>query len=236
MRTVVQENSNAENHITMFFDEMNILKSEKQARIKTAMVILKKMNGFYIDLYNDILNGIYLHGISEQDYIERLVDIYLQAAEYTDKSIVYDEAIINKAQRFATYITSTNRKDLTFENDPELQGMIMMGVPIPEKRLPRYIKDEFSEDSWRAVNAATNESIYLNNYVRHKKKAEQHQLTHTWETMKDEYVRPTHVSADGQTVPINEPFIVGGYKLMFPGDDSMGASPNETVNCRCWEL
>lgn len=45
--------------------------------------------------------------------------------------------------------------------------------------------------------------------------------------------RQAHKDADGQTVPIDEPFIVGGEKLMHPGDSSMGASAKNTINCRC---
>jgi len=54
-----------------------------------------------------------------------------------------------------------------------------------------------------------------------------------WKSHKDELTRPTHAKADGQTVPIHEPFAVGGYLMMFPGDTSLGAPPQEVVNCRC---
>lgn len=55
----------------------------------------------------------------------------------------------------------------------------------------------------------------------------------SWKAFGDNKVRPTHKKAAGQTVPINEPFIVGGYKLMFPCDTSLGAGAEEIVNCRC---
>lgn len=54
-----------------------------------------------------------------------------------------------------------------------------------------------------------------------------------WKTFGDSRVRSTHREAAGQTVPINEPFIVGGSQLMFPCDTSLGASAAEVVNCRC---
>lgn len=54
-----------------------------------------------------------------------------------------------------------------------------------------------------------------------------------WRAHKDELTRATHARADGQTVPVDEPFIVGGYALMFPGDTSLGAPPQEIANCRC---
>lgn len=52
-----------------------------------------------------------------------------------------------------------------------------------------------------------------------------------WIATEDERTRPDHADADGQTVPINEPFDVGGYEMMFPGDEN--APAEEVVNCRC---
>lgn len=52
-----------------------------------------------------------------------------------------------------------------------------------------------------------------------------------WVTRHDDRVRFTHKLADGQTVPRDMPFLVGGYTLRFPGDRS--AEYGEVVNCRC---
>lgn len=54
-----------------------------------------------------------------------------------------------------------------------------------------------------------------------------------WVSARDARVRKTHASADGQKVEADEPFVVGGSKLLFPGDSSMGAAAKEIVNCRC---
>jgi hypothetical protein len=43
--------------------------------------------------------------------------------------------------------------------------------------------------------------------------------------------RPAHAAASGQEVGVDEPFIVGGEKLMYPGDPA--GSPGNTINCRC---
>lgn len=45
--------------------------------------------------------------------------------------------------------------------------------------------------------------------------------------------RPTHVEHDGQTVPVDEPFDIGGVKFMYPTDDSLGAGPEDIINCHC---
>lgn len=53
-----------------------------------------------------------------------------------------------------------------------------------------------------------------------------------WISAADERVRPDHVAANGQTVGYDEPFIVGGEQLWFPGDRENG-SPGNTIQCRC---
>lgn len=59
------------------------------------------------------------------------------------------------------------------------------------------------------------------------------QLRRRWQATKDLRTRHAHAMADGQIVAVNEPFTVGGEKLMFPGDDSLGASAGNVYNCRC---
>lgn len=49
----------------------------------------------------------------------------------------------------------------------------------------------------------------------------------------DGHTRPEHRDADGQKVGMEEAFIVGGSKMMFPGDTSLGASASMTIGCRC---
>lgn len=60
--------------------------------------------------------------------------------------------------------------------------------------------------------------------------------TKTWHSMGDDKVRFTHThsSLDGQTVPIDQPFVsISGARLLRPHDTSLGAPLSETVNCRC---
>ena len=57
--------------------------------------------------------------------------------------------------------------------------------------------------------------------------------TKEWQDTGDGRTRPDHAAADGQTVPIDQPFIVGGYQMMRPGDSSMGAPASQVIRCRC---
>lgn len=53
----------------------------------------------------------------------------------------------------------------------------------------------------------------------------------TWHARDDSATRPGHKRADGQTVFVNQPFIVNMEALMAPGDPS--GSPANVINCRC---
>lgn len=52
-----------------------------------------------------------------------------------------------------------------------------------------------------------------------------------WISTQDSRTRETHREADGQRVPLEAPFKVGGFPLMFPGDPT--GPPQETIQCRC---
>jgi hypothetical protein len=60
------------------------------------------------------------------------------------------------------------------------------------------------------------------------------QIRRRWICTKDSRTRLDHGMADGQiVVGTKKPFKVGGYKMMFPGDSSLGAPGHEIYNCRC---
>lgn len=54
-----------------------------------------------------------------------------------------------------------------------------------------------------------------------------------WETIGDGKVRVSHQIARGQIQPIEEPFVLEGGLLQYPGDGSLGADLGEIINCRC---
>jgi len=55
-----------------------------------------------------------------------------------------------------------------------------------------------------------------------------------WLSTIDSRTRPTHRAADGQRVGVTDPFMVGGFPLMFPGDPAGPAG--EVIQCRCTTL
>jgi predicted HTH domain antitoxin len=134
----------------------------------------------------------------------------------------------------------------TIAND-NTQGIVEGMREVIVKRAHTELQTSITED-----DKDTAEELYLlsNDYTtykvsEHMKDGDKEKLwllailasaTKTWVTMGDNRVRDWHVKADGQTVPINEPFVSGGQLLMYPGDMSLGASLENILNCRCSAL
>ena len=53
-----------------------------------------------------------------------------------------------------------------------------------------------------------------------------------WLSTADSRTRASHRVADGQTVPLDQPFRVGGFLLDHPAD-SISVAPHEVIGCRC---
>ncbi|MBO6271860.1 hypothetical protein J6O48_03665 [bacterium] len=218
-----------------YFDEMQILKSEKEKRVKLSKKMKKMVENFFVKQLAAILAGAFLHTISSEDFKEELFDIYITMMSQADKSLASDKEVSAKAQRFAEYIEETTEKTYqkaTGNGRFELSRQI--GVAMLKEDIPDVINKVLSPE--RALEIALNETNWIYNYIQHQNIKASGQLTHTWLSQEDERVRPSHAAADGQTVPIDQPFIVGGYQLLFPGDDSLGADIKETILCRCVEV
>lgn len=55
-----------------------------------------------------------------------------------------------------------------------------------------------------------------------------------WVATMDDRTRAAHLDADGQRVPMDEPFVVDGEELDYPGDPN--GSPENTISCRCTSI
>lgn len=93
--------------------------------------------------------------------------------------------------------------------------------------------DDFYTSKDRATMLACNEANYIGNDTNYNIAKYQGYRHKQWLTMKDEKVRIAHALVDGQTVGIDDYFIVGGYEMLYPMDTSRGATPDMTQNCRC---
>lgn len=60
------------------------------------------------------------------------------------------------------------------------------------------------------------------------------EMDKVWRRSGKRHPRVSHAFADGQRVPVDEPFLVGGVKLMHPHDPAAPAA--HTINCGCIAL
>lgn len=215
--------------IESWIDEMNILKADKRKRIDTAKSLDKELGKFFIRQLSDFERGVFLTEISSESYRDMLMDLYMT---YSDS--VTDEWMLNKSRRFADQIQNTTESTIRgIEGGSAFAATLLFGSPIKRKDIPKKVLETLSQD--RATRIAMNETNIIHNY-KHHMELRKTQITHTWDATLDEVTRPHHWEADGKTVPINEPFIIAGERLMFPGDDSLGATAKNLINCRCIEL
>lgn len=113
-----------------------------------------------------------------------------------------------------------------------LQGKSIKGMADDlQTRIPTMNRDSAIRTARTAVTNAQNAGRQ-DSYVAAEKMGIE--MEREWVSALDARTRPEHAEADGQVVGVDEPFTVGGEKLMFPGDRS-GSGWN-IYNCRCTQI
>lgn len=128
-------------------------------------------------------------------------------------------------------ITETTRQAIV----GTLRDGVAEGEGIPQ--LARRVKDTYVNFTMsRAVTIARTETIAASN-LGSRAGALYTGLTleKFWIATSDRRTREWHDVADGQTTPMDEPYVVRGERLMFPGDGSLGATASNLIMCRCVE-
>lgn len=97
----------------------------------------------------------------------------------------------------------------------------------------KHSREEFYRSEDRAMLVAENEANSAINYFEYKEAVAGGKKRKQWITQRDDRVRDTHKEVNGETIPIDNAFIVGDSLMAFPKDTSYGASINEIAGCRC---
>lgn len=105
-----------------------------------------------------------------------------------------------------------------------------------ERRISNVYTNDFAASTGRARRIARTEVIAASNLgSRVGAKATGLPMEKEWIATRDDRTRDDHANADGQRRKLDDPYVVGGEQLMFPGDASLGARASNIVNCRCVE-
>lgn len=168
--------------------------------------------------------------IEMTDRLEKQIKAILDWYAEFDMDFVLWNLLYNKF--YVTYITIVREyaKNATYV---ELySGEFAMNMMNSSRN---HIGEEYIYSFERARNAARNEVNKVMNKKRHDDYLVTGNWQHQWITILDGKERDSHAMAAFQIQPINAPFIVGGYRMMHPGDTSLGAPAEEIINCRCME-
>ena len=107
------------------------------------------------------------------------------------------------------------------------------GVEVIGKKIRDQGKPFNSFNRYRSNTIARTETHNAASYANHKvvESLNIPDVQKRWTTTLDPRSRTTHVQANGQTVGMDEDFVVGGRQMAYPGDPRGGAG--NVINCRC---
>jgi hypothetical protein len=231
-------NMENQSYYARYFAPMKISEVQKSRRIRYAIacenLMLEELS--YAESMNNLgaFNIMTFKARLELDYL------MLNALLYTDKkqitqSDAYEHVTAyakRRASNFASEVAVTTfnhlPKDLPFSDKKSVDGQntTLHGDS-------KLISDNYYTGIDRAITIAQTESNVMNGYYDYEEAVAGGAKYKTWITTIDGKQRDWHDEANGQTVPIDEPFEVDGELLMEPCDDSLGASAENIVNCRC---
>lgn len=86
----------------------------------------------------------------------------------------------------------------------------------------------------RALGIARTEMAQIDNFAKNEAFAATGIQEVEWLTITDGREREDHAAMDGVRTPVGVPFqLPDGTLMMHPADESMGAGPEQIINCRC---
>jgi hypothetical protein len=107
------------------------------------------------------------------------------------------------------------------------------GIDVIARNMQRQLmKDGISVNRFRAARIARTEIVNASNVGSLEgAKSLRMPMEKTWLATRDSRVRDAHGMVDGQTVMLEETFLVDGDNMQGPGDPT--ASAANVINCRC---
>ena len=169
-----------------------------------------------------------------KDAAEKLEDVFewlLALTFYYMQENVYDytDAIAEAQKSYEGVVTSVGAGVSDFFKTNHIPTTVMNTVGTMLKN-PDNI---FNYTNDRARMIAENEANSIWNDAEFEEALASGMTRKTWHAIIDRKTRDTHRPLDGKTIPINEPFEVGEYLMMYPRSEELGAGGEEIVNCRC---
>lgn len=207
--------------------------------LKNGQMTQATAQGFFQDSkYVDMYSGMYSKiGLQFANWYSKNVEKYMPKADASNMQSIWRNAFAFMGQQVAaqrvTMVSSTAQATLTntirqFMTDPIFQS----GGEVVQAKMLRQKFDYLADYQAKRIvrTEATNAANYATEQAATNLFAGS-DLTKTWRSGFDSRVRDAHREANGQVVPFNSKFSVGGESLQRPGDPNGSAS--NVINCRC---
>lgn len=222
-----------------YLDNINVVRSEdsKKRQATTAykdyfsvMALTASQLKYRIEVAQELEEALFLLFLSwfyeadEEEAEEQFVDRYLSAVEKYDNVGLEDDFVEYVVLLAAMLHRSTMTAKEDYEaKDDETAEKTSDGRP-------------YFASIDRATFVAANEANTALNKIEYHQAVRGGMKYKTWHTERDLRVRPTHVPHDGETIPIDDLFDIGGVKMRFPKDmmdsDNLNLA-REVTQCRC---
>ena len=200
-----------------YFGDMSIDKKQKEDREKFAEQftdgLLLLFSLFKINLAMGNEDTEQLKEVLTNEYLA-LVSQYAEIDTYTRDYVTLMVSEIVKT-------TINNAKPVN------LDKINILGDEPEEDEEDWYLSEDRAKFiAENEANAILNYADFLNAYREGKTKK-------IWIGIEDNRQRFSHYEVTGEMIDIDMPFEVGDSMMMYPKDISLGATPEEIVNCRC---
>jgi len=236
-------NSMRDHFENLFQDEIKRYIRSQGKRINDLFNNLQAKREIKKDLLSFVLNDL---SAKQKEFIDKMIALNLNAAgafadqafkiaagESPTESLIKEkqkELIADYVKKFADQIDKTTLDRLRAKIETGLnEGKTIYDI---QQDVKETFDNTIRETESRSALIARTETAKISNFSSSVAYEEAGVKTKIWIAAGPPDDRPWHTAANGQEIPINEPFILSnGTRLMFPGDPSAG--PGEICNCRC---
>lgn len=232
-----------QNQVTeLIKNNKNLYLIEKAKNYKTYEYLDEKYNKVVVSGIKDTLVTMSNDFKAE---LEKSFEEYIQYGSIQDSAeLVYKdmgmEFNFNKFDKFTSRYLYNKKinwaKEVSETTEKTIKEILVEGYENGKSNyaVAEKIKESANFSFGRAEKIARTEILSSCNYASYISYiTSPNVIGYKWSATGDNRTRITHKKADGQIRKKGEPFIVGGYKLLYPGDTSLGAPAKEVISCRC---
>ncbi len=182
----------------------------------------------------------------DAEFVSRIKDPALKASIENSLNVNHNivDYINTQSEKQAQYILDTTRRELNHITANIIVNNTQTGVSLTNAQIAKNIQNEFKKRTKDRIDTIAMTETQITSEKVKLIEAQEVALAidelpivpkviKTWSSTLDNKTRVAHADADTQTQPINKPFEVKGQLLMTPGDDSLGATMDNIINCRC---